>query len=90
MHHALRVSRGMRPTLYAGVDFTLVRFAGGGKDQEVRKCISNTSVLDALPAHDGPVWPGMRGLCPAPGNIACEGTSLRCAVAPGHGESVVI
>ena len=64
--------------------------AAAGQDKELRKCISNTSLLGALPKHHGPVWPGMRRLCPAPGHVLCDGSSLRCAVAPGHGESVQI
>lgn len=28
-HHALRVGRGLRPTLHSGIDFNLIRLNGG-------------------------------------------------------------
>lgn len=35
-HHALRIGRGLRPTLHAGVDFNLIRLTGGPGILEAR------------------------------------------------------
>ncbi|KAL1530778.1 hypothetical protein AB1Y20_001676 [Prymnesium parvum] len=80
VHHALRIGRGMRPMLHAGVDFNLIRLSGGAKNSLPRDCITNYSVRQSMPSLRGAVWPGMRGLCPFRGQVACQGDSIRCAL----------
>ena len=75
VHHALRVSAGVRPVLYVGGSVNLVRNVASGNG---RTCLPGVSVEQYLPALAEPVKPGMAGLCPRRGEVRCLVTSKRC------------
>jgi len=72
VHHALRVSKGVRRALEAGVSFTLVRKA------RTRSCSPGVAAYKHLPKLAEPLKPGMAHLCPRRGEVLCNGDSKRC------------
>ena len=75
VHHALRVSAGVRPVLYVGVSVNLVRNVAIGNG---RTCLPGVSVEQHMPALAEPVKPGMAHLCPRRGEVRCLTASKRC------------
>ena len=74
VHHALRVSRGVRPVLDVGVSVNLVRNVARDNG---RTCLPGI-VEQHLPALAEKVKPGMAHLCPRRGEVRCLIASKRC------------
>jgi len=78
VHHALRVSAGVRPALEAGTEFNLVRLITSAR--YCRSSIVVPNVSDALPPVRGPMWGGMaKVLCSRAGAVSCAWESPRCS-----------
>ena len=75
VHHALRVSAGVRAVLDVGVSVNLVRNVA---TYNGRSCVPGPSVEQHLPALAEPVKPGMARLCPRRGELRCYLASKRC------------
>ena len=78
VHHALRVSHGVRVALMAATEMSLARLT-----RVARYCRTGLTVANAssrLPQVRGPVWGNMqRRLCPYAGGAWCQWGSHRCA-----------
>jgi hypothetical protein len=84
VHEALNATLGLRPTLEAGVDFTLLRLliVEGESSKPQRLCRTNESVAHLLPPVRQPMLPQMADMCPraSRGVVMCKHRSPRCAM----------
>ena len=92
VHEALNATAGLRPTLEAGFDVTLLRLLFDDDKQTPRLCRTNTSVAHLLPRPRQPMVEQVAGMCPlaSRGMVACKHRSPRCTLDarfPGVGPS---